>query len=137
MQKQAIYYFNPQDYTACKELREAYMNEADGDARRAMLALCIDMAALDAYVTDVEQLAISCGADVTMIRSARPCSPKSPGFRLPPRIRPEKGHATLPPEVDWADEVRRRVQAWTGHQSSATLPTDFGVLRLIEPTSQG
>jgi hypothetical protein len=47
MQKQATYYFNPQDYTACKELREAYMNETDGDARRAMLALCIDMAALD------------------------------------------------------------------------------------------
>jgi len=136
MKKRAIYYFNPQDYAACKELREAYMNEADGDARRAMLALCIDMAALDAYVTDVEQLAIRHGIDVTTIMAVRPCSPRSPGFRLPPRISPEKGPSKLSPEDEWADEVRRRIQAWTGHQSSPARSTEFGVLRLIEPASQ-
>jgi hypothetical protein len=135
MKTQAIYYFNPQDYTACKELREVYMNEADGDARRAMLALCIDMAALDAYVTDIEQLAIRHGIDVTTIMTARPFSPRSASFRLPPRISPEKGLSRLPPEVEWADEVRRRMQAWTGHQSSPARTTEFGVPQLIEPAS--
>lgn len=132
MQKHATYYFNPQDYTACKELREAYINEADGDVRRALLAMCIDMAALEAYVADVEELAVSNGADFESLTAVRPCSLKTSGFRLPPRIQPEKRNTVLPPEAEWADEVRRRLQAWTGHQPSPAQRNEYGVFRLIE-----
>ncbi|PWB84506.1 MAG: hypothetical protein C3F11_00920 [Methylocystaceae bacterium] len=135
MKNRAVYYFNPQDYSACKELRQAYLNEADGDAYRAMLALCIDMAALDAYVSDIEQWALRRGMDITTASTLRPCSPRTPGFRLPPRISRENGSSKRPPEAEWADEVRRRLQAWTGRGSSSTVNVDFGFPYAVESAS--
>ncbi len=72
MMNNATTYFTHEDYIASKAARDAYLKEADGDASRAILAACIDMAALKAYVEDMEALAIQLGANIEDISTARP-----------------------------------------------------------------
>lgn len=119
MKSRAIYYFDPQDYVACKELRQAYLSEVDGDSHRAILAICIDMVALDAYLTDLEQWVASQGMDIAMVSAMRPCSPRSPCLRLLSESELRSGSSKCLPEPEWVDELRRRLQAWTGRWPSS------------------
>lgn len=79
-------YFSHHEFVSSKALRDAYVKEAGGDAGRAVVFACIDMAALKAYVQDVEACAADLGANIEHITAARPVSLDRPavwrGYRL-------------------------------------------------------
>ena len=82
MTNSATTYFTHQDFIASKGLRDAYLSEADNDPSRAVLAACIDMAALKAYVASVEEMAAEQGIDLGQIIASRPVDLTIPRPRL-------------------------------------------------------
>jgi hypothetical protein len=73
-------YFTHQEFISSKALRDAYVKDAGGDASRAILFACIDMAALKSYVRDVEARAVQLGASHEDITASRPVSLDRPGI---------------------------------------------------------
>lgn len=85
MTNTATTYFTHEDYIASRAARDAHLKEADGDTSRAIRAACIDMAALKAYVEEIEPLAIQLGAHIEDISTARPVPLDAPQ-RIAPNL---------------------------------------------------